>query len=261
MRTRSFMRTSNPTFNEDRWARTQVAPGQGTMTVQGTVTKTGIMTLFAFISAGYTFSTFNDVLYQTGDAAAAFGAVSTLTWGGAIAGFVTALIISFKPGIAPILAPVYAVLKGLFLGGISAFAEMRFPGIASQAAFLTLAILGALLVCFKAGIIKVTQGFRSMVLAATGGIFFIYLLSFIGSFAGFSVPVIHSSSGWGIGFSLFVIALASMNLVLDFDFIDRAAKNGQPKHMEWFGAFAVMVTLFWLYLEILRLLMKLNSRR
>ncbi|HBU48557.1 MAG TPA: hypothetical protein DEB46_09615 [Myxococcales bacterium] len=255
------MRTSNPTFNENRWAQTRVAPGQGTMTVQGTVNKTGIMTLLAILGAGYTFTTFNEVLYRTQDPTAAFGAVSTLTWGGAIAGFVTALIISFKPGIAPVLAPVYAVLKGLFLGGISAFAELRFPGVASQATFLTLGILAALLICFKAGIIKVTQGFRSMVFAATGGIFFVYLISFVLSFFGQSIPLIHGSGMVGIGFSLFVVAIASMNLVMDFDFIDRAAKTGQPKHMEWFGAFAVMVTLFWLYLEILRLLMKLQSRR
>ncbi len=261
MRSRSFMRTSNPTFNESRWAPAALAPGQEAMTVQGTASKTGILVLLALFGASYTFNTFLETLRFTQDYNAAFSAVSLYTWGGAIAGLVTALIIIFKPTVAPILAPAYAVLEGLFLGGISAFAETRFPGIAFQAAFLTLGILGALLVCYKVGLIKVTQRFRSMVMAATGGIMILYLISFVGRFVGFELPLIHSASMAGIGFSLFVVAIASMNLVLDFDFIDRASQSGQPKHMEWFGAFAIMVTLVWLYLEILRLLMKLNSRR
>lgn len=261
MRSSSFMRTSNPTFNESRWSPTAIAPGQATMTAQGTATKTGILVLLALVGASYTFNIFMETLRSTGDYGAAFGSVSIYTWGGAIAGLVTALFIMFKPTIAPVLAPAYAVMEGLFLGGISAFAETQFPGIAFQAAFLTLGILGALLFCYKVGLIKVTQRFRSMVMAATGGIMVVYLISFIGRFVGFELPLIHSASMAGIGFSLFVVAIASMNLVLDFDFIDRAAQSGQPKHMEWFGAFATMVTLVWLYLEILRLLMKLNSRR
>ena len=147
------------------------------------------------------------------------------------------------------------------LGGISSIFEQMYPGIVSQAIFLTFGILGSLLIAYKSGLIKPTENFKLGIAAATGGIFFIYLISWIMSFFGSSIPLIHSSSTFGIGFSIFVVIIAALNLVLDFDFIEQGAENGAPKYMEWYGAFGLMITLIWLYLEILRLLAKLYSQR
>jgi uncharacterized YccA/Bax inhibitor family protein len=147
------------------------------------------------------------------------------------------------------------------LGGITMFAESMYPGIAIQALGLTFGILASLLFCYKSGIIKPTENFRLMIFSATAGIALLYLISFIMSFFGNSIGFIHSNGLMGIGFSVFVVGIAALNLVLDFDFIEEGAEEGMPKYMEWYGAFSLMVTLIWLYLEILRLLMKLNSRR
>jgi uncharacterized YccA/Bax inhibitor family protein len=158
-------------------------------------------------------------------------------------------------------APIYAALEGLALGGISAVFESRYPGIVSQAVFLTFGTLAALLIAYRSGWIKATENFKLGVVAATGGIFFVYLISFVLSFFGVSIPLIHGSGVFGILFSLFVVVIAALNLVLDFDFIEQGAEQGAPKYMEWFAAFGLMVTLIWLYLEILRLLSKLQQRR
>ena len=166
----------------------------------------------------------------------------------------------FKKRWASITAPLYAVLQGLFLGGISAIFESQYPGIVIQAIGLTFGTLGVLLLAYKSGWIKPTENFRLMIVAATGGIAVLYLISFVMGFFGSSIGFIHSNGLFGIGFSLFVVAIAALNLVLDFDFIETAVEQGAPKHMEWFGAFSLMVTLVWLYLEILRLLAKLRSR-
>ena len=157
------------------------------------------------------------------------------------------------------LAPVYAVLEGLALGGISAFFETRFPGIVMQAVGLTFGVLFCLLMAYKSRLIRVTQNFRLGVVAATGGIAVLYVIGFIGSFFGWNIPYIHESGMIGIGFSLFVVVIASLNLVLDFDFIERG-HGVAPKYMEWYAAFGLIVTLVWLYLEILRLLSKLRER-
>ena len=166
----------------------------------------------------------------------------------------------FKKTWAPFTVPVYALLEGLFLGGISRFFEDRFPGIASQAIILTLGILGALLLAYKSKLIKPTENFKLGIAAATGGIFLIYMINIIMGFFGSSIPMIHESGMIGIGFSVFVVIIASLNLVLDFDFIEQGVEQGAPKYMEWYGAFGLLVTLIWLYLEILRLLAKLQSR-
>ena len=158
-------------------------------------------------------------------------------------------------------APIYAALEGLALGGISAVFESRYPGIVSQAVFLTFGTLAALLIAYRSGWIKATENFKLGVVAATGGIFFVYLISFVLSFFGVSIPLIHGSGVFGILFSLFVVVIAALNLVLDFDFIEQGAEQGAPKYMEWFAAFGLMVTLIWLYLEVLRLLSKLQQRR
>ena len=223
------------------------------MTLQGTVNKTGILLALLVICAFYTWNIF----FQTGNPAA----VMPLALGGAIGGLIFALITIFKKTWAGITAPIYAGLEGLFLGGISAIFEAQYPGIVIQATGLTLGTLASLLLLYKMGIIKPTENFRLMIVSATMGIGVLYLISFVmNMFGSTGIGFIHSNGLFGIGFSLFVVAIAALNLVLDFDFIEQGAEQGAPKYMEWFGAFALMVTLIWLYLEMLRLLAKLRSR-
>ena len=179
---------------------------------------------------------------------------------GLVGGLIAAMITIFNPTKANITAPIYALLQGLAVGGISAMYESSFDGIVIQAVALTFGTLAALLLAYKSGLIKPTENFRLMLFAATGGIFVLYLVSFIMSFFGGGIGFIHSNSLMGIGFSLVVVAIAALNLVLDFDFIEQAAEQGAPKYLEAYGAFSLMVTLIWLYLEILRLLAKIYSR-
>jgi len=171
-----------------------------------------------------------------------------------------ALITIFRPRSAGITAPVYALLEGLFLGGISAVMESSYPGIVFQAVLLTLGTMASMLVLYRSGFIRVTAKFRLGVMAATGGIAMIYFLTIILSLFGIRLPFIHEGGLFGIGFSLFVVGIAALNLVLDFDFIEQGARRGLPKYMEWYSAFGLLVTLVWLYIEILRLLAKLRSR-
>ena len=180
--------------------------------------------------------------------------------GGAIGGLIFALITIFKPTWAPVTAPIYAALEGLFIGALSAFAESKFPGIVLQATGLTFGILFALLGAYRSGLIKATENFKLGVAAATGGIFLVYMASFVLGMFGVAIPFLHDATPIGIGISVFICIIAALNLVLDFDFIENGADNGAPKYMEWLGAFGLMVTLIWLYIEILHLLMKLRSR-
>ena len=180
-----------------------------------------------------------------------------------IAAFIVAIVTIFKKSWAPVTVPLYAILEGSLLGGISYMYNTMYDGIVSQAIQLTVGILLALLFAYKSGYIKATENFKLGVFAATGGIAIIYLINFVMSFFGTGLPVmdINNSSMFSIGFSLVVVIIASLNLVLDFDFIEEGVEKGAPKYMEWYGAFGLMITLVWLYLEILRLLAKLNSRR
>ena len=180
---------------------------------------------------------------------------------GAIGGFIVAIVTTFKKEWAPVTAPIYAVLEGLFLGGISATFEARFPGIVVQAVALTFGTLFCLLMAYKSRLIQVTQKFLMGVFAATGAIALFYLVSIVLSFFKIQIPFVYGSGIAGIIFSLVVVVIAALNLVLDFDFIENGAEHGAPKYMEWYGAFALMVTLVWLYLEILRLLSKVRDRR
>ena len=182
---------------------------------------------------------------------------------GFVGGFIMAIVTIFKKTWAPYTVSGYALLEGLALGGISRIFETQYPGIASQAIFLTFGILAALLLAYKSGIIKPTENFKLGVFAATGGIFIMYLISFIMSIFGSGMSIMNpnNASMMSIGFSLFVVVIASLNLVMDFDFIEEGAEKGAPKYMEWYGAFGLLVTLIWLYLEIIRLLAKLYSRR
>ena len=188
-------------------------------------------------------------------------AVMPYAIGGAIGGFVVALVTVFKKTWAPYTAPLYAVLQGLFLGAISATFEQRFPGIVMQAVALTFGTLGALLMAYRSGLIKATENFKLGVVAATGGIAILYLVNIgMGLFGFKGMGFIHEGSLMGIAFSGFVVVIAALNLVLDFDFIEKGVEQGAPKYMEWYGAFGLLVTLVWLYLEMLRLLSKLQSR-
>ena len=181
-------------------------------------------------------------------------------WGGAIGGLVLGLVTSFKKEWSPVTAPLYALVEGFFLGSISAIYNAQFQGIVLQAVMLTFGIMFALLFAYRSGLIKATENFKLGVAAATGGIMLIYLATIVLRLFDINIPYIHESGLIGIGFSLFVVVIASLNLVLDFDFIESGVEAGAPKYMEWFGAFGLMVTLVWLYLELLRLLSKLQSR-
>ena len=171
-----------------------------------------------------------------------------------------AIVTIAKKQWASVTAPLYALLQGILLGGITGMYEAQFPGIGLQAIGLTFGILFALLFCYMSGMIKPTENFKLMIASATGGIFLLYMASFVLGLFGINIGFIHSNGLIGIGFSMFVVGIAALNLVLDFDFIEEGVEAGLPKHMEWFGAFSLMVTLVWLYLEILRLLSKLRSR-
>lgn len=231
-----------------------VADRSQAMTVDGTVNKTGLLLLITFAAAAFT--------WQKAITALAMGDVSSVQpwiWVGLLAGFGVAMATIFKPQWAPTTAPLYAVLEGLALGAISAFFEARFPGIVTTAIFATFATLGAMLLAYKTGLIKVTDTFRKVIFYATGGIMLYYLAAIILGFFGINVPLIHETGPMGIAFSLFVVVIAAMNLALDFDFIEKASAQGAPKHMEWFGAFTLLMTLVWLYIEMLHLLSKLRD--
>jgi uncharacterized YccA/Bax inhibitor family protein len=248
------MRTSNPALNSKAFAG--LAPAAETMSIQGTVNKTLILLLLVCVSAAWIWSRY----FNAPEPSQALADISLWMFGGLFGGLVMALVTIFKKSWAGITAPIYALLEGLFLGGISATFEAQYPGIVVQAVGLTFGTLFCLLVAYTSRMIKVTQNFRLGVVAATGGIALLYLASMVLGFFGINIPYIHQSGLIGIGFSLFVVVIAALNLVLDFDFIENAAAQGAPKYMEWYGAFGLIVTLVWLYLEILRLLSKLRSR-
>lgn len=180
--------------------------------------------------------------------------------GGAIGGLITALITVFSPRRAAMTAPIYAVFEGLFLGAISAMFEAMYPGLVMRAISLTFGVFAVMLMLYRSGTIRATEKFRTIIFAATGGIALVYLGSFIAGLFGVNVSFLHGNSLLSIGISLFIVVVAALNFILDFDMIDRGAAAGAPKYMEWYGAFGLMVTLIWLYMEMLRLLSKLSSR-
>ena len=246
------MRSGNPALSAKTFDRFDVYETAQTMTVNGTATKTFILLVLAVVPAAFTWNQF-----QTNPQSA-----QLWMWGGVLGGLVLAIITIFKQHWAPVTAPMYAVVEGLFLGAISAmYNTMFYPGIVFQAICLTFGTLFSLLILYQTGWIRATENFKLGVFAATGGIMLVYILSMVLGILGVSIPMIHGNGLIGIGFSLFVVVIAALNLVLDFDFIEQGAERGAPKYMEWYGAFGLMVTLVWLYLEILRLLAKLSSRR
>ncbi|QOY62173.1 Bax inhibitor-1/YccA family protein [Lysobacter sp. H21R4] len=251
-----MIRSSNPALKESSFldinSGTVVRGGNDVMTLNGTVNKTGMLLLLCVLTASFAWS-------QVSTPAGIVGAAPYM-WGGLIGGLVLAFATIFKKEWAPITAPLYALVEGFFLGAISAMFNHLYDGIVMQAVLLTFATLFAMLFAYRSGMIKVTEKFKLGVVAATGGIFLVYLASIVMGFFGVNIPMIHESGMVGIGFSLVVVVVASLNLVLDFDFIENAVAKGAPKHMEWYGAFGLMVTLVWLYIEFLRLLSKLQSR-
>ena len=245
---RQLFRSGNPALSKKTFENLS-ADDAGVMTLDGTVNKTAFSLLILFLSACFTFS----MPIET---------TSPFIWGGFIGGLIVAIITIFKKEWAPYTVPLYAVLEGLALGGISAIYNHMYTGIAQTAIFLTFGIFMALLLAYKSGLIKATENFKLGIVAATGGIMIFYVISMILSFFSVNVAILNPLNGglMSIGFSFFVVIIASLNLVLDFDFIENGADVGAPKYMEWYGAFGLLVTLVWLYLEILRLLSKLYSR-
>ncbi|CTP90514.1 putative membrane protein [Xanthomonas translucens pv. poae] len=257
-----MIRSGNPALKEstflDLGSGAVVSRDGEAMTLNGTIHKTGALLLLTVLTAAFAWSQSISV-DGAGNEVIAPGIIGYVL-GGAIGGFILAMITTFKKTWAPITAPLYALVEGFFLGSISAMYEVRFNGIVLQAVLLTFGTLFALLFAYRSGLIKATENFKLGVVAATGGIALVYLASIVLGFFNITVPVIHESSGLGIAFSLFVVVVAALNLVLDFDFIETGVEQGAPKYMEWYGAFGLMVTLVWLYIEFLRLLSKLQSR-
>jgi len=240
-----FGRSSNPAFTRGFENNTTSLPLSERMTLDGAVNKTGILLSLCF---GGAFIGWN---------------IPALMIPAAIIGFILALVTIFRSKEkAGSTAPLYALAQGIALGGMTLLYENLFDGIAIQAVGLTFGILASLLLCYKSGYIKPTENFRLMVFAGIGGIFILYMTSFVMSFFGGGLSLLSPTNGslMSIGLSFGIVCFASLSLVLDFDYIEEGAEKGLPKYMEWYGAFSLMVTLIWLYAEILRLLAKIRSR-
>jgi uncharacterized YccA/Bax inhibitor family protein len=248
------MKSTNPVLSTkalEQFGRPgQIQSGEA-MTVEGAINKTALLTFLLVVPAAWVWS-----LVTRG------GVEAATPWmiGGVIGGFIAAMVTVFKKEWAPVTAPIYAVLEGLAIGGLSALLETRYHGIVLQAVALTFATLITMLIAYRTGLIKVTDKFRMGIIAATGAIALLYLVTMILSFFKVSVPFVFGGGTFGIIFSLVVVVVAALNLALDFDFIEQAAAAGAPKYVEWYAAFGLMVTLVWLYLEMIRLLSKLRQR-
>jgi uncharacterized YccA/Bax inhibitor family protein len=245
-----LFKTSNPALNENTFEGRVAVAGEA-MTLQGTVNKTGVLLLCVVITAAWTWGIAHS---QTPEAA--------LPWmtGGLVGGLVFALVTIFKKEWSPITSPIYALCEGLVLGGISALLERSYPGIAIQAMGLTFGVTAVMLMLYRTGVLRATPKFTVGVVAATGGIFLVYMVDLVLGIFGRHVPLLNSSGPLGIGVSAVIVIIAALNLILDFDFVETGVHARAPKYMEWYGAFGIMVTLVWMYLEILRLLSKVRQR-
>jgi uncharacterized YccA/Bax inhibitor family protein len=240
------MKSGNPALSAKTFDG--LSPSDNPMTLAGTINKTALLFALVLIGAGWVWNLYF-ASHQISD-------IAPYLWGGTIGGLVLALVTIFKKEAAPYTAPLYALLEGLAVGGISALYEERQPGIAIQAVGLTFGILACMLFAYRFNLIKVTEHFKAGVAAATGGMFILYMVDLVLMYFGHPVSLIHGSSTGAVIFSLFVIVIASLNFVMDFDFIAKGVAQRSPKYMEWYAAFGLIVTLIWLYLEILRLLGK-----
>jgi len=249
----ALFKSGNPALSKDTFKDVEkTATGENVMTLQGTVNKTAILLLFVIVPAFFTWNLFTTTLD--------FDSIMPYFWTGTIGGLILSFVIVFNKDWSPVLAPIYSIFQGLCLGGLSAVINDQFPGIVMQALLLTFGICAIMLLIYKLKIIQPTENFKLIVASATGGLALYYVASLGLSFAGIELPFIHENNTGGIIFSLFVVVLASMNLVVDFDFIEQGAESNAPKYMEWYCAFGLMVTIIWLYVEILRLLAKSRKR-
>lgn len=246
--------SGNPTLSEKIFKKTMSVSNEETMTERGTLNKFGIMLILLVAAASFTWKAASEGRDVTG-------------WmiGGAIVGLILALIVSFRPQSSAYLVPLYALAEGVFLGAISAYFNDAFaekaPGIVMQAVGLTFGVVIAMFALYRFGIIKATQKFKAIVFTATAGIMMFYAISMILRLFDVQMPLIHESTTMGIVFSFIVVGVAALNLIMDFDMIEQGSAMGAPKYMEWYGAFGLMVTIIWLYLEILRLLAKFAGRK
>jgi uncharacterized YccA/Bax inhibitor family protein len=247
------MATANPAMTEAAYQRAGRADTPAAvMTLQGSVAKTAFLVAILLATAAYTWGE-----VSTGESGLAYG----LLLAGFIGGFIVALVTIFVPRFSPVTAPLYAALQGLFLGAVSAVFEAQYPGIVIQAVGLSVGVLAVMLFVYGTGIIRATERFKIGVVAATGAVCLVYLVDIVASLFGAPLPFIHETGVVGILFSLVVVVIAAMNLVLDFDFIQQGVSRQAPKYMEWYGGFSLLVTLIWMYLEILRLLAKIRGGR
>ena len=249
------LKTSNPVFSRDVMTGSGLRAGYSdAMTISGTINKAGLLMMLVALTAVWTWNRF----FESNNDPASIGGLMMI---GVFGGLIFSLVTVFKKEWSAITAPAYALLEGLVLGGVSAMMELRFPGIAIQAVALTFGTCFCLLLAYRSGLIRPTQKFMIGIVAATGGIMLVYVASMILGLFQVQIPGIFGSGPVGILFSLVVVVVAALNLILDFNFIEVGAANGLPKYMEWYGAFGLMVTLIWLYLEMIRLLSKLRDRR
>lgn len=248
---------SNPVLSERVFQKESVLSQSGTMTVKGTAMKSLVLVLMVLAGASYTWKVFYEAINPA--------SINPWMWGGAIGGFITAIIISFKPQLAQYLAPIYAVLQGLFLGAISAMFSAAFaqtaPGIVMNATLLTITTALVMLLVYRMNIIKVDGKFAKIMIIAIGAIAFYYVISIVLSMFGVNLTMLQDSGPLSIGISIVIVLVAAFSLLMDFNFIEKASAAGAPKYMEWYGAFGLMVTLIWLYLEILKLLAKFAGNR
>lgn len=247
------MPTANPAMTETAYRRAGRADTPAAvMTLTGAVVKTAVLVVILLVTASYTWGQ-----AAAGETTLAYG----LLIAGCIGGFLVALLTVFVPRYSPVTAPAYAALEGLALGAVSAVFEAQYPGVVIQAVGLSVGVLAVMLFVYGTGVIRATERFKIGVVAATGAVCLVYLVDVVASFFGTRLPFIHESGLVGIGFSLVVVVIAALNLILDFDFIQQGVGRQAPKYMEWYGGFSLLVTLVWMYLEILRLLAKLRNNR
>lgn len=250
-------KSGNPALSEKIFQRaTPISGEEGTMTIRGTLNKFGFIFLMMMCSSVYSW-----FQYEKNP-----GSVGPMIMIGVFGGLIIAFLIIFKMQWAKYLAPAYGICEGLFLGAFSAIITKAFAGknpyIAMQAVLLTFGVVVAMWALYRFRIIKVTKKLSMVIVGATAGIFIFYMLTWVLSFFHVYVPLMNFTNGgtFSIIFSLIVVGVAALNLLLDFDMIDKGVMSGAPKYMEWYGAFALTVTIVWLYIEILRLVAKLNSR-
>jgi uncharacterized YccA/Bax inhibitor family protein len=253
-----FGNSSNPAMKESIFEKVAVvSSSSGTMTVKGSIIKTFLLIAMTIFAASYTWY----IVFNANNPSA----VTPWLWGGLISGFILALIICFAPKTAPYLAPLYAAAEGFALGAISAFFEQMlaetYPGIVYTAVAITLLTALVMLFCYQTRLIKVTNRLRSVIVIATISVVVFYFVVIILNLFHVATDFYHGTSLLSIGISAVIVVIAALNLLLDFDFIEKGSQMGAPKYMEWYGAFGLLLTLVWLYLEILRLLSKIVSRQ